>query len=98
MSNLIHARILIADDQPNIRKALALLLKGEDFETTAVAPHNGIRRAADVLTALMRKMVVLANVPCFSRIGSGRRGCRRGGNMATPAAKQSRRCDIFGVH
>ena len=43
----MRARILIADDQPDNSEALRRLLKGEGFETTAVASHNAIRRAVE---------------------------------------------------
>jgi CheY-like chemotaxis protein len=32
-----RTRILVADDQPDVREALRLLLKGEGFETETVA-------------------------------------------------------------
>jgi PleD family two-component response regulator len=32
-ANAARTRILVADDQPDIREALRLLLKGEKFET-----------------------------------------------------------------
>src|ERR1700681_61138 len=41
------ARILIADDQPDGREALRLLLKGEGFESETVAPPAALLAALD---------------------------------------------------
>jgi len=40
-------RVLIADDQPDVIEALRLLLKGEGFQTEAVASPGGILRALE---------------------------------------------------
>lgn len=40
-------RILIADDQPDVLKALRLLLKSEDYESEAVASPNEVLRALE---------------------------------------------------
>jgi DNA-binding NtrC family response regulator len=40
-------RVLIADDQPDVIEALRLLLKGEGFQTEAVASPAGILRAIE---------------------------------------------------
>src|SRR3989442_15875721 len=45
-SNSSAGRVLIADDQPDVREALRLLLKGEGYETQAVSSP------ADLLTTL----------------------------------------------
>jgi DNA-binding NtrC family response regulator len=37
-----RSRILVADDQPDVREALRLLLKGEGFETETVASPSGV--------------------------------------------------------
>ena len=43
-SNASRIRILVADDQPDIREALRLLLKGEGFETETVASPAAVFR------------------------------------------------------
>ena len=42
-----YPRVLIADDQPDVIEALRLLLKGEGFQTEAVASPAGILRALE---------------------------------------------------
>ncbi len=42
-----RTRILVADDQPDIREALRLLLKGEGFETEAVSSPAAVLSALD---------------------------------------------------
>lgn len=47
-SNNSHRwRILVADDQPDVREALRLLLKGEGFETDAVASPTALLASLD---------------------------------------------------
>lgn len=40
-------RVLVADDQPDVREALRLLLKGEGFDTDAVASPSALLAALD---------------------------------------------------
>src|SRR5690348_16479786 len=42
-----RTRILVADDQPDIREALRLLLKGEGFETETVSSPAAVLSALD---------------------------------------------------
>jgi len=42
-----RTRILVADDQPDIREALRLLLKGEGFETETVASPAAVLAAIE---------------------------------------------------
>jgi CheY-like chemotaxis protein len=44
-------RILIADDQPDVREALRLLLKGEGYQTETASSPAGILTAATRLRA-----------------------------------------------
>ena len=46
-SSTSSPRILIADDQPEVREALRLLFKGEDFDTTAVGSPAALLEALD---------------------------------------------------
>src|SRR5262245_1593487 len=41
------SRILIADDQPDVREALRLLLKGEGYQTETVSSPAGILKALE---------------------------------------------------
>src|SRR4029077_20699472 len=41
-SQQARPRILVADDQPDVREALRLLLKGEGFETETVGSPSGV--------------------------------------------------------
>ncbi|HYL69409.1 MAG TPA: response regulator, partial [Candidatus Limnocylindria bacterium] len=42
-----RTRILVADDQPDVREALRLLLKGEGFETETVASPAAVLSALE---------------------------------------------------
>ena len=42
------ARILVADDQPDVLEALRILLKAEGFETSTAASPAEVRAAVDV--------------------------------------------------
>ena len=46
-ANAPRTRILVADDQPDIREALRLLLKGEGFETETVASPAAVMSALE---------------------------------------------------
>src|ERR1700674_1928597 len=46
-ANAPRTRILVADDQPDIREALRLLLKGEKFETETVASPAAVMSAIE---------------------------------------------------
>ena len=46
-ANAPRTRILVADDQPDIREALRLLLKGEKFETETVASPAAVMSALE---------------------------------------------------
>jgi len=46
-ANAARTRILVADDQPDIREALRLLLKGEKFETETVASPAAVMSALE---------------------------------------------------
>jgi DNA-binding NtrC family response regulator len=46
-TNQSRTRILVADDQPDIREALRLLLKGEGFETETVASPAAVMSALE---------------------------------------------------
>src|SRR5271155_3825840 len=46
-TNNPRTRILVADDQPDIREALRLLLKGEGFETETVASPAAVLSALE---------------------------------------------------
>jgi CheY-like chemotaxis protein len=46
-TNPIRTRILVADDQPDIREALRLLLKGEGFEIETVASPAAVISAIE---------------------------------------------------
>ncbi len=43
----VRTRILVADDQPDVREALRLLLKGEGFETETVASPSAVLSAIE---------------------------------------------------
>jgi DNA-binding NtrC family response regulator len=42
-----HSRVLVADDQPDVREALRLLLKGEGFDTDCVASPAALLTSLD---------------------------------------------------
>src|SRR5271168_5082121 len=46
-THTLRTRILVADDQPDIREALRLLLKGEKFETETVASPAAVLSALE---------------------------------------------------
>ena len=46
-ASLTRTRILVADDQPDVREALRLLLKGEGFETETVASPSAVLSAIE---------------------------------------------------
>src|SRR5215469_12808159 len=46
-TNANRTRILVADDQPDVREALRLLLKGEGFETETVASPTAVLSALE---------------------------------------------------
>ncbi|HET6268191.1 MAG TPA: response regulator, partial [Acidobacteriota bacterium] len=43
----LRARVLIADDQPDVREALRLLLKTEGYETETASSPAGVIKAVE---------------------------------------------------
>ena len=81
------ARLLVADDQPDILEALRLLLRGEGFEVETATSPGGVLAAVEArdFDALLIDLNYTRDTTGGTRGSTCSRGCRR----STPPCRWS---------